>query len=511
MAGKGRSGKDRNGGFINSEELLNILSLSGATLFGAVALFGVKKLYDYLSVRDTCIVQSPNSNNNCMFVNHSTSKQSLNKLIDLSPSIPDVIPRKEIFSPDIPYPEDEGYIDEKTKNIKKLEKLNFEKEETLSIASVLDEPEPCSKFYKNSGSTITNDNKLVNNLEDPFYFDLNEFNPRSTKLMDCLIKYHDQFMKTNESLLINRLQCVQEMKELFTDYYLELLPNHPIFKLQDLIDPTDPLHINSDNHFTVFIPLHLVSDQWELLDAGHTIHGSPGYSLLKRIQLAFFTQGTVPYDKYIIGGHLSPVNVKTAIRDMTNRVAKWGSFNKVQAAVFGPLIQLKVKYCYNDEITIDFVPKITIRNESIISIPHPFCNTNETLSVLWTQCYMKEENEKLITMYPNGCQLCLVQILRSLNTVHEELEIFTSKVCVSVVLHMMEQVEAWEEHFLGERFIETLLYITEHLQLGKLAYYFNPSYNLLTEFTSSSIALASNILDNIIKSDKYEILLNIDT
>jgi len=325
-----------------------------------------------------------------------------------------------------------------------------------------------------------------------------------------LKSYLDKFASTDETLLMNRLQCVHEMKNLFLDYYLELIPKQPICKLQDLIDPTDPLHINSKNHFKVFVPLHLESNHWKIIDGSDTIHVSPAYSLVKRVQLDFFTHGSVAYDKFIVGGHLSPISIGNQMREMTNRVAKWGSFNDVRASVSGHLVQIKVRDCSDEEITIDFIPKITLKSESIVGVPHPHSSNDDTLKILWSQCYMKEENDRLMTMYPNGCQLHLVQILRSLSTIHEELVVFTPKICVSIVLHLMEQIEAWDEHFLGERFVDSLLYLTEHLQLKKLSYYFSPSYNLLSEFSPSSISLTSAILDNVIKSDKYEILLNLD-
>lgn len=223
-------------------------------------------------------------------------------------------------------------------------------------------------------------------------------------LHESLFDYYISYVDIPEADYQIAMTVVDDIKASFRSVIEELMPNCPLGKMVDIGPASEGLAVVRPDYFQVGFQLSLAPKLWELVDAGQTLLTAHGYQMVKRAHLKFFSRGTSFYDKYLIGEYLSPVKIKSAFLDLTNRVSNWRTKHRIESAVVGPEVKLIV--IYGDEerkgtLTVEFIPTVNIHGTEVLAEPHTSCKNNTCYENLWLQSFRTDEIQHLTGWKPS--------------------------------------------------------------------------------------------------------------
>ena len=227
----------------------------------------------------------------------------------------------------------------------------------------------------------------------------------AASLHDSLLDYYTGYVDIPEMDQQLALTVVDDVMESFRYVMAELMPG---LKLKGLVNSgpsAENLNVIRADHFQVTLQLALDPKVWELVDAGQTLLAAYGYQMVKRTHLEFFSRGTTPYDKFLIGEYLSPQKIKAAFLDLTNRVNNWGSIHKIQSNVIGPNVKLHVVYGEEDgerkTLTIELIPGVKLEGTQVLATTHARTPRDPCYDKLWMQSFAEEELKHLTSWRPS--------------------------------------------------------------------------------------------------------------
>ena len=510
MASAGRSSgskKDKTGD--ESSKKLSALGTSlvftGGAMIGAALLFGIKKLYDYMS---------------------ETEKTS-----------PPVSPKG---SPKRSY--------DGSHRLQRSALSDFSGESTLSTTL----PSPRSEEQISPSSDGVASVMSLGSLHE------------------ALLDYYAIYVNVPEDDLSLAKTVVEDVKESFAAMVEVLMPNHPLVALVDIGPAAEGWKVIRPDEFEVVIHLALDPQVWELVDGGQTLLAAHGYWMVKRTHLEFFSRGTKPYDRYLIGEYLSPTKVKTAFLDMTNRVSNWKTRYVIKSSVVGPAIKLTVEYGLEEQrkrLTIEFTPGVRLGDTEVISSSHLKSNVDHCYENLWLQSFGQQEIETVTSWRPptilekelenntetfvklseiegenshlsecevnskemefeeihrqttqpelspaefteHGCQLWCLKILEAVRLNHPaELGVLTPYALKTVLLHLLYTEDVWCKGQLSERFLDALKTIEDYFKTGRLPHYFCPHINLLENAHPTTLENGREFLAYVIGNNRFPSLL----
>ncbi len=445
-------------------EAVGALTFAGGALVGAVILYGVKKIYNYMSTPKPDNIDKDSAE--VMPLNSPSNEISA----ETTPNIPEITYND--FS-------DEPHL----------------KPETLSNEDPESGDDPSEGSVKDSeGEESSNDGKEGRQVDK--------------NLHDSLLHYYNSYVHIPSENMHEAVSIVESIKERFNMYMHELLPNFCILGLHGTGSAMEGLQAVYPEQFDMLISLTLDSDVWQLVDAGQTVLRAHGYWLIRRKNLEFFTLGSSQYDKFMIGEYLSPNKVKMAFQDFTNRVGKWSSEWKVQANVIGTAVELTVIYGQGQKLKVDFRPSVVMDNVQVIAKPHPLCQTDRTYDNFWRQSFALQELDKMHTAKENGCQGMCVKILKAIRLNHpDQLGHLPSYIFKTIVLHLLDAEEDWMEEAMSERFLDTLKFLEECLKVHQLPHYFSSELNLLQGVDPIAQDMIRDFVTHIIEQHQFQWLL----
>lgn len=261
-----------------------------------------------------------------------------------------------------------------------------------------------------------------------------------------------------------------------------LVPGGPLY---------EGLQAGTMEHVRLLAPLVLEPGLWSLVPGVDTVAQDPRCWAVRRTQLEFHPRGSSPWDRFLIGGYLSPRVLLELLRKTLSASVYWPAIGGLLGCLIKPSMAteellLEVQHeCL--ELTVIVLVTVTGANKDnrlLLAWPLEGIAGN-----LWLQDLYPVEAARLQALDDQdaGTRRRLLLLLFGVCHHHPALRRLGRGHLTQVVLHLGEEEMDWTEEALGERFLQALELLIGSLEQASLPCHFDPSVNLLGGFREEEI------------------------
>lgn len=261
-----------------------------------------------------------------------------------------------------------------------------------------------------------------------------------------------------------------------------LVPGGPLY---------EGLQAGTTEHVRLLAPLVLEPGLWNLVPGVDTVAQDPCCWAVRRTQLEFHPRGSSPWDRFLVGGYLSPRVLLELLRKALGASVNWLAIGGLLGCLIRPNMAseellLEVQH-ERLEFTMIVLMAITGSNQDnrlLLAWPLEGLAGN-----LWLQDLYPVETARLKALddHDAGTRKRLLLLLCGVCHRHPALGHLGRDHLAQVVLHLGEKEVDWTEEALGERFLQALELLIRSLEQASLPCHFDPSVNLLGSLREDEI------------------------
>lgn len=309
---------------------------------------------------------------------------------------------------------------------------------------------------------------------------------RTDVLLERLVDFHRIRLRVPNEVISEISENVEKIKLVLQQVLSEELGGNVCLNI-----PTDVMSLLSvsqclDLNVSLTLPLAVELDEnsWEFSRAED---GSPGYFKVSKIN------PDKPHvaDPWLAGNFLNREVVRKTCARVIRKTSIWDGLAEIESNADDDIPTMKLllqsktgqKYC----VKIVFQPACKVGSKILAADKE---KASHDLSV-WKQ------NFSAAHTYPrlNLLQIKCIQILAAVSVTNQtELGFVTMEMLHSLVLHVTEMEDNWDEVALSERFIDLLKGLEEYCQHRQLSHFFMPQWNLLEGVDSGQLQMATEFI-----------------
>ncbi|XP_077019530.1 mitochondrial dynamics protein MID49 isoform X2 [Tamandua tetradactyla] len=257
----------------------------------------------------------------------------------------------------------------------------------------------------------------------------------------------------------------------------------------------DGLQVGVADPVRLLAPLVLEPGLWGLVPGTDTVAGDPRCWAVRRTQLEFRPRGSSPWDRFLVGGYLSPRELLELLRKALAASVNWPAIGSllgclIQPGVASPELLLEVRHPHL-ELHIDVLPAVAEAGRLLVAWPLEGLAGN-----LWLQDWYPAEAARLQALDEGdaGARRRLLRLLCCVCRRHPALGRLGRGPLTQVVLRLGEDTADWAEEALGDRFLQVLEELVGGLEQASLPAHFNPSVNLFEDLSEEEMDTIGYVL-----------------
>ncbi|XP_021550390.1 mitochondrial dynamics protein MID49 isoform X2 [Neomonachus schauinslandi] len=294
--------------------------------------------------------------------------------------------------------------------------------------------------------------------------------PRSSPALLCLTFQEKLLAFERDHVTIPAAQ-VALAKQLATDIALELqaylrnkFPELPFGALVPSGPLYDGLQAGAADRVRLLVPLVLEGGLWDLVPGLDTVARDPRCWAVRRTQLEFRPRGSSPWDRFLVGGYLSPRVLLELLRKALASSVNWPAIGGLLGCLIRPSVA-------SEE------PLLEVAAEDPVLLAWPL---EGLAGSLWLQDWYPAEAARLRALDARdaGARRRLLRLLCGVCRGHPALARLDQCHLSQVVLRLGEAEADWAEAALGQRFLQALEALVLGLERASLPRHFNPAVNL---------------------------------
>ncbi|XP_034845617.1 mitochondrial dynamics protein MID49 isoform X3 [Mirounga angustirostris] len=312
--------------------------------------------------------------------------------------------------------------------------------------------------------------------------------PRSSPALLCLTFQEKLLAFERDHVTIPAAQ-VALAKQLATDIALELqaylrnkFPELPFGALVPSGPLYDGLQAGAADRVRLLVPLALERGLWDLVPGLDTVARDPRCWAVRRTQLEFRPRGSSPWDRFLVGGYLSPRVPLELLRKALASSVNWpaiggllGCLIRPSVASEEPLLEVQHERLALSVAVLLAVPGAAAGDPVLLAWP-----LEGLAGSLWLQDWYPAEAARLRALDARdaGARRRLLRLLCGVCRGHPALARLDQCHLSQVVLRLGEAEADWAEAALGQRFLQALEALVLGLERASLPRHFNPAVNL---------------------------------
>ncbi|XP_058139341.1 mitochondrial dynamics protein MID49 [Dasypus novemcinctus] len=250
----------------------------------------------------------------------------------------------------------------------------------------------------------------------------------------------------------------------------------------------DGLRAGAAEPVRLLAPLALEPGLWSLVAGADTVAGDPRCWAVRRTQLDFRPRGSSAWDRFLVGGYLSPRPLLALLRKALACSVNWPAIGalldcRIRPAVASQELLLEVRHACL-ELRVAVLPAVADAGPLLLARPLEGPAGN-----LWLQDWYPAEVAGLRALDGSdaGARWRLLGLLCGVCRGHPVLGGLGRERLAQVVLHLGAEAAGWAEGALGQRFLQALEELLGGLERAWLPCHFNPSVNLLDDLREEEV------------------------
>nr|XP_004669093.1 mitochondrial dynamics protein MID49 [Jaculus jaculus]XP_044986905.1 mitochondrial dynamics protein MID49 [Jaculus jaculus]XP_044986906.1 mitochondrial dynamics protein MID49 [Jaculus jaculus] len=261
-----------------------------------------------------------------------------------------------------------------------------------------------------------------------------------------------------------------------------LVPGGPLY---------DGLQAGAVERVRLLAPLVLEPGLWSLVPGMDTVARDPRCWAVRRTHLEFHPRGSSPWDRFLVGGYLSPRILLELLRKALTASVNWPAIGTLLGCLIRPsvaseelLLEVQHEHLEFTVAMLMVIPGSSADDRLLLAWPLEGLAGN-----LWLQDLYPVEATRLRTLDDQdaGTRRRLLLLLCGVCHGHPALRQLDRGHLTQVVLRLSEEEVAWTEEALGDRFLQALELLVCNLEQANLPCHFNPSVNLLGTLREETI------------------------
>ncbi|XP_032471548.1 mitochondrial dynamics protein MID49 isoform X1 [Phocoena sinus] len=252
-----------------------------------------------------------------------------------------------------------------------------------------------------------------------------------------------------------------------------LMPGGPLY---------DGLQVGAADPVRLLVPLVLEPGLWSLVPGVDTVAQDPRCWAVRRTQLEFYPRGSSPWDRFLVGGYLSPRVLLELLRKALTASVNWPAIGSLLGCLIRPRVAseellLEVQHeCLELPVAVLLSTAGAQAGDLLLAWPLEGLAGN-----LWLQDWYPAEAARLRALDERdaGTRRRLLLLLCGVCRGHPALGRLGRGPLTQVVLHLGEQEADWAEEALAEHFLQALELLVGSLERASLPCHFSRGVNLL--------------------------------
>ena len=258
-------------------------------------------------------------------------------------------------------------------------------------------------------------------------------------------------------------------------------------------------NVDTEDEFDVRVPIVLGRKRWKVVE------DSPGWLMLRaRVGSDNLKLCATP------DGYLSTSEMLNIFHSVCESLSKCENTQEY-VIVTDNAAKLTVEFAGWDTLKMNLMPQLVIDSKCLLAEPVTESTDDSDVSKRWHQDFYMQEEQLL---QGSGSTSCVTKCLRIVSSVfhrNSHLDMVTDDMLRTVMLHVLEDEDDWNEQSLPERFIDFFICLERYLLDGNLPHYFLPSVNLFSRLQPSIIDELKHYVSGVIGMNRFhELLKNID-
>ncbi|XP_070811478.1 mitochondrial dynamics protein MID49 [Pituophis catenifer annectens] len=236
------------------------------------------------------------------------------------------------------------------------------------------------------------------------------------------------------------------------------------------------------------LPLVLEDHLWHFIRGEETLVDNSWYGMIKRSSLEYFTRGSSPWDKFIVGGYLSSNSINDALLKTLVASVNWPVIGSLLECIIRPSMaprELKLEVRH-EQVLLDITLCPIVETEGKIFLA---TFSGEPVENLWQQSFYTAEVSKLkeLDAGDGGIRQCCLLILKATFEKHPFWSKITGSDLTHVILHLSQTEPDWSEAMLAVRLQQVLEELVQYLAKGSLPCFFDDGIDLLSHLLPEEI------------------------
>uniref|UniRef100_A0A8C6Y7F5 Mitochondrial elongation factor 2 n=1 Tax=Naja naja TaxID=35670 RepID=A0A8C6Y7F5_NAJNA len=236
------------------------------------------------------------------------------------------------------------------------------------------------------------------------------------------------------------------------------------------------------------LPLVLEDHLWHFIRGEETLVENSWYGMIKRSGLEYFTRGSSPWDKFIVGGYLSSNLINDALLKTLVASGNWPVIGSLLECIIRPSMaprELKLEVRH-EQVLLDITLCPTVEMEGKVFLA---TFSGEPVENLWQQSFYAAEVSKLkeLDAGDGGIRQCCLLILKATFEKHPFWSKITGSDLTHVILHLSLTEPDWPEAMLAVRLQQVLEELVQYLAKGSLPCFFDDRIDLLSHLLPEEI------------------------
>ncbi|KAM4651532.1 mitochondrial dynamics protein MIEF1 [Discoglossus pictus] len=252
----------------------------------------------------------------------------------------------------------------------------------------------------------------------------------------------------------------------------------------------DDLQVVRADHIQLMVPLSVEQNLWSCVPGEETILSLPGFCLLRRENLEYFSRGTSYWDRCVVGGYLCPKAVVATFEKVVAGSINWPAIGSMLGYVIRPVVPsesliLEVQYEEDRRLFIDFLPVVALGQRAAVAKSHRL----PRFSNMWRLSQRGAETAALIgrDQQDSGCRCLCLKILKAICRYNPPIAHITASHLTNILLHTCEKESDWSQGALADRFLQAIRETVGYLEKGELPSALDPKVNLFSELTAEEV------------------------
>ena len=372
-------------------------------------------------------------------------------------------------------------------------------------------PEICAGWDQESTSTSSTDGSSFCIIEDE------DVTP--SIVQNEMVDYYDNY--------VHLPKRVGRKAMLVATNVIKIIQNHLEAHCPGLTDELigtgsafDGTQVIAAENFDVLIPVRMPeedeSSQWTSISGRESLgwDSASGYSLVLSDNLE---ETAAHHYKLIIENQfLSPMKARIFFRELIQNAVKEYPETapyKITVSSVGSATSVNVLYDEECRLHIHFMPAVKLGSRLLTANPYPRCeqehDCEEGYRKLWQECYALQEAEKLSSMSMH--EMCHIRCLKIMKAIilNDNLHLgkLSSYHCKTLLFYLMDKESNWDCSKLGERVSDMLNMLDFYLRERRLPHYYLPEINLFEEFGRHELDDLKNYITSVLRKGSISALL----